>query len=251
LGSVGFWRKELRIGLQDDRAESTWLGRLDARAKLVGILIFVIACAILTAPELVYASLVISLGISAVSSLRPAYLIASYAAALPFILLAAFSVTITVGWDRGALMIARTSACVLALIVLVGTTSSFDLFAGLRRLGVPKVLTTLSLLVQKYIGLLGQELSRMTTARKARGFRGGKSLLDKYALRVISNTAGMVFVRSAGRADRAYEGLKSRGFDGDLVGWRQTRIKSGDLAFLSVLAAVSISLLALQAGLIA
>ena len=91
----------------------------------------------------------------------------------------------------------------------------------------------------------------MKVARKARGFQGGRSLLDKYGLKVISNTAGMVLVRSSVRADRIYEGLKARGFDREMQTWRMTGIDSRAAALTACFLAVSAALVLLQLGVIA
>jgi cobalt/nickel transport system permease protein len=165
-------------------------------------------------------------------------------------LLASLSLFLFVGLDNGVTMWARTSACVLALIVLASGTETFELFSGLRRLRVPAIITTLLMLTHKYIGLLTEELSRMTVARRARGFLGGRNLLDRYALKVISYTAGMVLVRSSERADRAYEGMKSRGFEKEMVGWRTKRIAARETLFMASMLAASVVLLAVQMELV-
>ena len=211
----------------------SWFNRTDSRAKLVGILVFVIVSATLTDATLIASSLAVALAFAAVSGVRATPLIKSYLVALPFIVLASVSVFLYVSFESGVNMWARTSACVIPLLVLVSGTETFDLFAGLRRLRVPAVITTLLMLTHRYILVLSGELSRMKIARKARGFHGGKSLFDKYGLGVLSNTAGMVLVRSSLRADRIYEGLKARGFDGEMLAWRRSRIDSRAAAMMA------------------
>lgn len=230
----------------DEHATSSRLGRLDARAKLAGVLAFVVVSALLTKIELVLASLVIAIVFAVVSSIPLGHTLRLYLGAAPFILLASVSLFLFAGLDKGIAMWARASACVLALIVLASGTETFELFSGLRRLRLPAVITTLLMLTHKYIALLVDELSRMTVARRARGFRGGRSLLDRFALKVISYTAGMVLVRSSDRADRAYEGLKSRGFEKDMVGWRTKRMAAGEAVFMATMLATSAVLLMLQ-----
>lgn len=230
----------------DEHAGEVWFGRLDARTKLAGVFTFIVVSATLTHPELVLASLAMSIAIALVSKLPAAHLAKMYLASLPFILLASVSVFLFGGWERGIEMWARTSACVLPLLVLAAGTETFDLFSGLRRLRVPAVITTLLMLTQRYIQLLMEESSRMAVARKARGFTGGRSLLDRYGLRVISYTAGMVLVRSIARGERIYEGLKGKGFTGDLMPWKRTRITALDASFACSLVFAAVLLLALQ-----
>ena len=58
---------------------------------------------------------------------------------------------------------------------------------------------------EKQKSVLLEEMGRMRLARKSRGFTGGRSLLDKEALKTISYTIGMVFVRSNVRAGKIYD----------------------------------------------
>jgi cobalt/nickel transport system permease protein len=234
----------------DEHASEVWFGKLDARAKLAGVFVFIMVTAILTRVELVFASLAVALTMTVVSMLPLAHLARMYLAALPFILLASVSVFLFAGWERGIEMWARTSACVLPLLVLAAGTESFDLFSGLRRFRVPALITTLLMLTQRYIQLLSEELARMTIARKARGFAGGRSLLDRYGLRIISNTAGMVLVRSIGRGDRIYEGLKGKGFNGELMPWKKSHTTALDISFVASLLIVASVLLTLQLGVV-
>ncbi|MGQ9587043.1 MAG: energy-coupling factor transporter transmembrane component T family protein [Thermoplasmata archaeon] len=230
------------------RARASRLGGLDARAKIAGVMVFVVATALLTRTELILASLLISVSLAAVSAVPHRHLARMYLGALPFILIASVSVFLFAGVERGFDMWARTSSCVLALLTLAGSTETFELFTGLRRLKVPKLISTLLMLTYKYILILGDELERMKTARKARGFKGGRSLLDRYGLRVVSYTAGMVLVRSSGRADRAYEALRARGFRGDMPMSARSRIRASEVSFMLSLIAAGTILLVCQAG---
>jgi len=231
-------------------AGDVWFGRLDARAKLVGIFVFVIVSAVLTDFGLVLVSLAVALTLVVASRLPIFHLARMYLTALPFILFASVSVFLFGGWERGIEMWARTSACVLPLLVLAAGTETFDLFAGLRRLHVPAVITTLLMLTQRYILLFSEELSRMSIARKARGFRGARSLLDRYGLNVLAFTAGMVLVRSFDRADDIYEGLKCKGFRQEMTPWRRSHVALKDVLLASGLAAVAGVLLTVQLGVI-
>lgn len=236
------------LQLSDEHAKSHWFGRLDPRAKIVGVFAFVVVTALLTRPELIAIALVLTLSVAAVSRVPYLGLVKAYAVALPFVAFASLSVFLFSGSDKGLAMLGRTSACVLLLLVLVLGTETFDLFGGLRRLRIPAVLATLLILTYRYIIVVSDEFSRMRVARKARGFGGGRSLLDRYALKILSFTAGMVLVRSTSRADRVYEGLKCRGFTGDLTMWKRPRMTAKDGAFLASLIAISAVLATIQTG---
>jgi cobalt/nickel transport system permease protein len=235
----------------DERTHDGWFARLDARAKLVGVLCFVVVTAVLTRYELVFLSLIVAVALAAASAVSPVRLAKMYIVAMPLILAASLSVFLFGGWVRGITMWARTSSCVVSLLVVSLGTDSFDLFSGLRRLRVPWIITTLLMLTQRYIILLSSELSRMTVARKARGFQGARNLLDRYGLRVIAFTAGMVLVRSLRRADNIYEGLKGKGFSKDMRPWRNPRFATAEAAFTTGMVAMAAALLMAQIGVVA
>jgi cobalt/nickel transport system permease protein len=235
----------------DEHARASWLGRIDARAKIVGVVVFVTATALLVRTDLIIASLLLSICFAAMSQVPYRHLARMYLGALPFILIASVSVFLFGGIERGLDMWARTSSCVLALLVLASGTETYELFSGLRRLGMPRLISTLLMLTYKYIVMVSDELERMKTARRARGFGGGRSLLDRRALNIISYTAGMVFVRSSSRSERAYEGLRARGFSADMKLMRTSRLASADFAFMAWFAVLSSFLMLFQTGVIA
>ena len=207
--------------------------------KIVGTFGLVVVASLITRPEIVLVALAAAVAIAAISRVFPKRLLVAYAAAFPFIAFASVSVFLFSGWERGFTMLARTSSCVILLLVLALGTETFDLFSGLRRLRVPGLITTLLMLTFRFLLLLSDELERMKISRKARGFSGGRSLLDRNALRVISFTAGMVLVRASARADRVYEGLKCKAFERDMKPWRSTSVGAVDVVFLASFAIIA------------
>lgn len=230
----------------DEHARQTWFSRLDPRASLLGVLAFVMTTALLTRTTLLLASAAIAIVFAASSRVSAGHLSRAYLAALPFILMASASVFVFGGVERGLNMWMRVSACTLALLTLAAGTETFNLFSGLRRLRVPAVITTLLMLTYRYLILITDEYERMKTARKARGFGGGRHIIDMKGMRVLSFTAGMVLVRSSARAELVYEGLKARGFREDMSMWKRSTIAPIDASFLAIFFTASALLLALQ-----
>ena len=226
----------------------TWFDSVDARAKLLGVFVFVIASALLTDQRLILAALGIAISLAAVSRIRPRTLMRSYALALPFVLAASISMLFASGVSNSIAMFLRTSACIIPLLLLANGTDSFDLFRGLRRLRVPALVTSLLMLTHRFILLFSDELGRMKTARRARGFGGARSLLDRYGMSVLANTAGMVLVRADERANRVYEGMKAKGFRGDAIPEGTSRIRTLDIAFAICLTAAGAFLAISQLG---
>jgi cobalt/nickel transport system permease protein len=152
------------------------------------------------------------------------------------------------GPEGALLMFLRILASIMALVCLVTTTPFFMLLAALRSLRVPKVLVNLLLFSYRFIFLLLDEMDRMRTARKARGFSGGKSLKDRAAFATLSNTIGMAFVRASSRGSRIYDALLSRGYSGEAGGFERLRLRGRDAALALMFSlVVGISLL-MQSG---
>ncbi|MCW2688882.1 MAG: cobalt transporter component CbiQ, partial [Mycobacterium sp.] len=99
---------------------------------------------------------------------------------------------------------------VAASLTVAATTSARELPAGLSRLGVPAVVTSMLVLMIRYIDVLSAEASRMRTARMSRG--DSPRLLHQAG--AIAKGIGALFLRSYERGERVYAAMLSRGFDG-------------------------------------
>lgn len=119
------------------------------------------------------------------------------------------------GIDKALMLSGRVLISVLALIFLTLTTNLTDLFYGLRRIGIPGLMVSLLAFTIRYITVLADELQRMLTARKSRGFSTGTSLLDRHTLRTLTELIGVLFIRSYERGERVFNAMLSRGFSGE------------------------------------
>lgn len=99
---------------------------------------------------------------------------------------------------------------VAAALTLAATTSATELPAALSRLGVPAVVTSVLVLMIRYVDLLTAEASRMRLARISRG----DSPRALHQARAIATGIGALFLRSYERGERVYQSMLSRGFDG-------------------------------------
>jgi cobalt/nickel transport system permease protein len=105
---------------------------------------------------------------------------------------------------------------VAAALTVAATTSATELPAALSRLGVPAVVTSVLVLMIRYVDLLTAEASRMRMARISRG----DSPRALHQAQAIATGIGALFLRSYERGERVYRSMLSRGFDGkvpDLV----------------------------------
>jgi cobalt/nickel transport system permease protein len=107
-------------------------------------------------------------------------------------------------------IIVKGTLGVAAALALAATTSAAELPAALSRLGVPAVLTSMLVLMIRYIDVLAAEAARMRLARVARG--DSPRLLHQAG--AIAKGVGALFLRSYERGERVYLAMLSRGFDG-------------------------------------
>jgi cobalt/nickel transport system permease protein len=228
------------------KREVGWFRRLDPRAKFIGVVVFVVATALMTDLRLVLLAVVASVILAATSRVSPVRLGRPLVAVLPVVGVISISSFFYGGLEMSLAMLGRSLASVLALLVMVTGTDPFDLWAGLRRIGCPAILASVLMLVTRYIDIITDQLRRMGIARRARGFRNGRSILDRAAMRVNAFTAGSLLVRSVERADRVYEGLKSKAFTREFTYWKRSRPTVVDGIFLFGLASVGVLMLMLQ-----
>jgi cobalt/nickel transport system permease protein len=135
---------------------------------------------------------------------------------------------------------------VLVLLVLVSTTPFFKMMGAFRALHMPKVMADLILFTYRFIFLFLDEMERMHTARMARGFNGGRSLLDARAFKTLGATIGMTFVRANARATNIYDALLSRGYSGDIRSFEKGRTRPRDAVLVGAFACIGLMAILLE-----
>lgn len=198
----------------DRYARDSWLSAFDPRVKLLCFLSLAVVIAFLTGTDVLLLALAFVLSLAAVSRVPLRHLGRGYAMAFPFILVASLTMLFTSGSGNALAMGLRISSSALLLLVLVSSTPFMDVLWALRWFKLPSVLSDMIMFTYRFIFVILDESGRMRLARASRGFKGGRSLFDREAFKVLSNTIGMMFLRSYRRADRVYLALLSRGYDG-------------------------------------
>ncbi len=143
--------------------------------------------------------------------------------ALPFVLFAGLSnillekamhlVILGIPISRGvvsfAVLLEKTILTAGAVLILMATTRMAQVFSCLRRLGMPRILLTVLLLCLRYLSLLAGEAGRMVRAYHLRSVRPrGIQMKD------MGSFVGQLLLRSMNQAERVYQAMKLRGFDG-------------------------------------
>jgi cobalt/nickel transport system permease protein len=250
------------------RAGASWLHRLDPRAKILMVVVFILGVSL--APPGAWAPLIGYLAVvllaAASSGLGWTFAVKRSIVAAPFVL-AALSLPFTVpgepvfhlpvvGWTaslpgtiRFASVVLRTWIAVQATILLAATTPFPDLLWALSRLRVPGPLVAIVGFMYRYLFLAGDEALRMLRARSARSVPSAYGPPPSVAWqgRVAGNMVGSLFLRSIERSERVYDAMVARGYDGgirSLIHFHFRRPDSaalvGSVAVVSILIAWSL-----------
>jgi cobalt/nickel transport system permease protein len=105
-------------------------------------------------------------------------------------------------------LIARSTVCLLAVILVSNTTPFSEVLRVLRRIRVPALLITTIALMHRYLFVLVEEAETMRRARSSRTF----TVQRWWQWRVLATVAGQLFIRASGRAERIYAAMCARGF---------------------------------------
>lgn len=223
---------------------------IDARVKIVSMLFFISVVAISTDVGILLTSLLFIFGLILLSRISSRVVATRYLLAMPFIGFASLSLYFVSSFQSAIVMFIRISTCVLGVILISGSTSLLGLLEGLKRLRFPRILLILMLFTYRYIHVFKEEMESIRTARKARGGRKGKHLLDRGFMRSLSTMTGMIIVRAFWRGDRIYDALRMRQYNGDLHLQSKRHLSFADFGFGLFVASVSLTLALANFGVI-
>ncbi|GAB4166139.1 MAG: cobalt ECF transporter T component CbiQ [Rhodocyclaceae bacterium] len=232
---------ELR-SLDELARRDTALTRIDARAKLITTLCFVLVTVSFdryrVAGLLPLAMYPLCLAALGEIPLRP--LARKLAFAAPFALMVGIfnpwldrapllfvgSVPVSGGWLSFASIVLRFALTVGACLVLVAGTGMQPLCAALARIGAPREFTVQLLFLYRYAFVLAAEAARMDSARRLRA-NGRPMRIGTYGAAV-----GHLLLRACERAQRIHLAMLARGFDGELRAPSAPRWRGRDTHFV-------------------
>jgi cobalt/nickel transport system permease protein len=105
-------------------------------------------------------------------------------------------------------VLAKSTLCLLAMLLLAATTPFSETLEALRRWRVPLLLVSVVALMYRYLFVLLDEAERMSRARASRSFAADRLRTWRSSASII----GGLFVRSARRAERIYAAMWARGW---------------------------------------
>jgi cobalt/nickel transport system permease protein len=241
------------------------LHRLEARTKLLVALGFIFATTLTpTGRWEVLGGLALLMAVGVLlSGLSPLLVLRRSALALPFVLAAIpllftregeglFTVPVLAwrwtatdaGLEALLTILLKSWLSVSAAVVLTATTPAPDLLRALQGLHAPRVLVATVSFMYRYIFVIGEEAQRLMRARECRSAVVGESSggTIRWRAGVLGNMVGSLFLRSYERAERIYDAMRSRGYDGELKSLATASLRGADYAMLATVFALLIAL---------
>jgi len=153
---------------------------------------------------------------------------------VPFMAMAAVSIPFMGARERPGIIVfqgvvMKSYISIFALVILSSSTPFPHLLGGLRKVGIPRVFLSVMSFTYRYLFLLVEELERMKRARDARCY-GGRWF---WQTKVVGRMIGTFFVRSYERAERVYQAMASRGFEGRALSQVSQPMRAEDYAFVA------------------
>ena len=241
------------------------LENLDPRSKIISFLA-IIFCMILTPitrlKDFGLYFLVI-LVMAFISRIPPRQLLKRVCVLIPFVLFIAMFVPFVkqghmcwsvkiYNWELGVTyegiwtflnIVIKSSLSVLLLVIASSTTTFSDFLKGLDLLRISQLMIMITSFMYRYIFVLFDEAKRLMRARSIRYF--GSRYKEQF--RVIGYMIGVLFIRTYERAERIYNAMIVRGFNGKAISINHLRFSCMDFLFI---AGIFISLIFIISGLI-
>jgi len=235
----------IEVGRMDDfgRMDSP-IHRLDARVKALTTATFVVV--VMSFPRYEVSALtpffLYPVTLMAVGHIPPGCILRKLLVAAPFALAVGMfnpfldrqtvatlgPHAISGGWMSFASITIRFTLTVSAALTLVACTGIHRLCAGLERLGLPQVFVVQLQLLYRYLFVIAEEGLRMVRAVEMRSM--GRPTMR---LRTYASLVGNLLLRAMDRAQRVYQAMASRGYDGHVRVMRPAVVQSRDLLFLA------------------
>lgn len=184
---------------------------LPAAGKLVAAVALVVATVLVPPPVLLPLAAIslFLLAIAVLSRIPLWFLVRRVLLLEPFVLgVAVLALFQPGGWRLLVFLVARSTVCLTAMVLLANTTPFADVLRVLKAARVPTLLVTTMSLMYRYVFVLFDEMGRMKRARVSRTFTRRRTRAWQSAASVASE----LFIRSSERADRIYAAMCARGW---------------------------------------
>lgn len=231
--------------LAEPVAVNSWLGGLEPRAKVIGLLALTVGATLLHRLGPLAALLVLAVALALSTGIGPRRLarvwlgvpLFGLAIVLPATLnvvtpgsaaltlwhfapgarLGPWALPETLTVTQSGLLVAgrlllRSTACVSLMFVLVATTEPGALIAALRRLGMPRAFGMVLAMAHRYLVLVLRAAEEIHLAKVSRTLVAGSVSREQ---RWVAAGVGILFRRTYRMAQEVHAAMVSRGYDGE------------------------------------
>jgi len=232
--------------------------RWDARYKLVGLIILIFAFSFIRDLRLLLAMVLVTTAMYIISGLParfvlkwlrfPSFIVLVIVLTLPFlsgekIMVGLGPLALRQEGLLAALLITVRFICIVTVgVTLLGTTPLLNSIKAMRALGLPLIMADMALLTFRYLHELGQDLSRMLTSMRLRGFR--QHNFSPGGLKTFAWLSGSLLVRSYERSEWVYRAMILRGYGQSSRPHGEYQASLGDALTLGAIALIAAALIA-------
>ena len=211
---------------------SSLLHRRDPRAKIVALLVFLIALATTSRGLPLFACGLLLLLVAALLWARLPVWGALVRAGIVLPFSAVFAIVSWLAGDpaRGASLLIKSYLSALAVLLVISTTPLPVLLRGLEGMGVPHFLLDVGQFLYRYFFVISEEAQRMNQAAAARAASSWQWAVGQ-RFRASAGALGVLFARSYARAEDIHRAMLARGFQGRFLLLDATRFRRADLLF--------------------
>jgi cobalt/nickel transport system permease protein len=255
---------------EDQSQKPGLLQGMDARVKLLGILLLVVCTSLLHSIPLIYGLYGLTLILAVLSRIEPAFFIKRVWFVLPFFVgLIALPATLNIftpgetavtifslekdyrfgpyfipreigmtrqGISAALLLVGRVATSMSLVVLLPLTTSWADLLKAVRSLGVPQIYVQTLGMALRYLFLLSQIIREVHIAKKSRTIRPQKTRTEQ---RWIARQVGTLFQRSMQLSAEVHRAMMARGYQGEVRILSVFRIRKRDYLWMAFCAGLS------------
>jgi cobalt/nickel transport system permease protein len=202
----------------------------EPRLKLVGFAALIFAFAAMSDLRMLLPMLVVTGGLYLLSNLPgrfllhrlryPGYFLLGLVLLMPF--LSGQTVIWQWGWltlrQEGVIamgLVAGRFLCIMTLtIILLGTTPFLTTIKAMRSLGLPAILTDMTLLTYRYLYDITEMFATMQQSMRLRGFRSrvSSNWFKRSDLQQFASLTGTLLIRSYEQSERVYKAMQLRGY---------------------------------------
>jgi len=209
------------------------LHRRDPRAKMFGLLLFLITLATASRQLTALAAILFAILLAGVAWARiplPSALLRAgivFSFTLPFALISVASGETA----RAGALLLKSYLSALAVLLVVATTPISMLLRGMEAVGFPRFLLMVAQFLYRYLFVISDEAQRMRAAALARGGTPTSAIARSAGFTAAAGALGALFARSYARADNIHRAMLSRGFTGHFPTLDNLRFRAPDAIF--------------------